>query len=188
MSAPPVVDGWAVLELMGHRRMAGKLTEVLVGGTTLLRIDVPRADGSMATQLYGVGSVYCITPTTEEIAHAVALANPPEPIHPWELRPRLAAAPPATDVEVLRGAGFDAAGVEEEVHSETEVHPFVADEDQDEGTCVECGELPHDPLHAHAYVRLAGSPVELCGTCKAGPDDQVHVLDEHPYGAGDGER
>jgi hypothetical protein len=96
----PTIDGPAVLELMGHRRLAGRVSEVLVGGATLLRIDVPRKDGSTVTQFYSVSSVYCITPTTEEIARAVALANPPEPIHPWELRAALPAGP-TTDAEVI---------------------------------------------------------------------------------------
>jgi hypothetical protein len=99
MADAKTIDGWAVLELMGHRRMAGRVTEALVGGTTLLRIDIPRNDGSTVTQFYGVGSVYCITPTTEEVARAVALANPPEPVHPWELRAALPAAPDTVDAE-----------------------------------------------------------------------------------------
>jgi hypothetical protein len=56
-------------------------------GTVLLRIDVPGEDGTVATQFYGGSSIYCLTPTTEEIAHAVALRNQPEPATRWELAP-----------------------------------------------------------------------------------------------------
>jgi len=34
-------EGWAILELMGHRRLAGRLTEALVAGAAFIRIDVP---------------------------------------------------------------------------------------------------------------------------------------------------
>ena len=34
-------EEWAVLELMGHRRLAGKVTEATIGGGAFLRIDIP---------------------------------------------------------------------------------------------------------------------------------------------------
>lgn len=79
-------EGWAILELMGHRRLAGYLSEQQVGGTSFLRIDVPGDDGNVATQLYSGGSVYCITPTTEAIARKVAKSSEPAPVTRWELR------------------------------------------------------------------------------------------------------
>src|SRR5262245_4954119 len=35
-------EGWAVLELMGHRRLGGYLREVSIAGAGMLRIDIPR--------------------------------------------------------------------------------------------------------------------------------------------------
>ncbi len=102
MSEP--FEGWAVLELMGHRRIAGKLTEQTGGCFAgLLRIDVPGKDGAMmATQFYSSAAVYCITPTTEEIARAVAMRNMPEPVHEWELPKKLpAVAAPVEDAEEI---------------------------------------------------------------------------------------
>jgi hypothetical protein len=81
----PVDFGWSILELMGHRRLAGKLCEVAIAGAGMLRLDVPAPDGSWVTQFYGGSAVYCITPTTEEIARAVARGARPEPVHRWEL-------------------------------------------------------------------------------------------------------
>lgn len=79
---------WVILELMGHRRLAGYLTEQEIAGRGFLRLDVPGADGlPPATQLYNPSSVYCITPTTEEIARAVATGNRPAPVSRWELQP-----------------------------------------------------------------------------------------------------
>jgi hypothetical protein len=40
----------------------------------------------LTTQLYSPSAVYCITPTTEEIARAVAAQNQPSPVHLFELR------------------------------------------------------------------------------------------------------
>lgn len=79
-------DQFAILELMGHRRLAGHVTEETIGGATFIRIDVPNGtDGTVATQLYAPAAVYCITPTTEEIARQVAARSRPEPVTRWEL-------------------------------------------------------------------------------------------------------
>jgi hypothetical protein len=42
-----------------------------------------------ATQFYGGSSIYCLTPTTEEVARGVATRARPTPVHAWEL-PRAA--------------------------------------------------------------------------------------------------
>lgn len=80
-------EGWVILELMGHRRLAGFLREEALGGTSFLRIDVPGEEGTVATQFYSGSAVYCITPTTEAIAKKVAASSRPEPVTAWELRP-----------------------------------------------------------------------------------------------------
>ena len=79
-------DQWAILELMGHRRLAGKVTEAEIGGGSFIRIDMPMRDGSNSTQFYSPGAIYCITPTTEEIASKMALAYQPEPVSQWEFK------------------------------------------------------------------------------------------------------
>lgn len=79
---------WVILELMGHRRLAGYLTEQEIAGRGFLRLDVPPDDGqSSASQLYSPTSVYCTTPTTETVARAVATGSRPAPVHRWELEP-----------------------------------------------------------------------------------------------------
>ena len=80
-------EGWAILELMGHRRLAGYVSGCEVAGTKLLRIDVPDASGKdVLTQMYGPQAIYCLTPTTEEVVRRLATLNRPEPVHPWELQ------------------------------------------------------------------------------------------------------
>jgi len=72
-----------VLELMGHRRLGGFLSEVEVGGQVMLRIDVPSEPA--VTQFYSASAVYAITPTTEEIARGLASRMRPSPVHRYEL-------------------------------------------------------------------------------------------------------
>lgn len=79
-------EGWAILELMGHRKLAGMLSEQEIAGGAFLRIDIPGTDGQpSATQFYAPAAVYAITPTTEEIARAVATYHQPQPVTRWEL-------------------------------------------------------------------------------------------------------
>lgn len=77
--------GWCIVEQLGHKRLAGRVSEALIAGTVMLRVDVPDGDG-LITQWIGAGSLYALTPTTEEIARAAAshMARP-EPVHRWEL-------------------------------------------------------------------------------------------------------
>lgn len=78
---------WCIVELMGHRRLAGLASEEEIGGQGFLRLDVPAPDGDgfSATQYYGSSAIYCITLTDEETARAVAKAAQPTPVQRWEL-------------------------------------------------------------------------------------------------------
>lgn len=74
----PAEGLWAVLEIMGHRRIAGRVTEETIAGAVMLRVDIPgpkAGDPPKATQYYGGASLFCMTPTTEELARREA--NPP---------------------------------------------------------------------------------------------------------------
>jgi len=85
-------EEWAILELMGHRRLAGRLSEQQIGGASFLRIDVfvGKAKKALASQFYSPSAVYCITPTTETIARQLAEREQPEPVTAWELQTRRA--------------------------------------------------------------------------------------------------
>lgn len=78
-------EGWAILELMGHRRLGGYVSEVTMFGASMCRIDVPGEADTKATQFYGGSAVYCLTPTSEATARAVARGAQPAPVHRWEL-------------------------------------------------------------------------------------------------------
>lgn len=92
-------DQWAIVELMGHRKIAGRVTEQIIAGVPLLRIDVPTILASDTlpvlpgyTQFYGASSIYCLTPTTEQIALRFTAYKRERPIASYEL-PQLKAAP-----------------------------------------------------------------------------------------------
>lgn len=84
---------WVILELMGHRRLGGYLTEVTIAGQGFLRIDIPEREGHPAvSQLYSPSSVYAMTPCSEDAARRVGEVV--EPLKSWELpRRELAPAP-----------------------------------------------------------------------------------------------
>lgn len=84
MSAKPEFEGWAIVELMGHRRLAGHVRDVTMFGASFCRLDVP-CDPPV-TQYYGPSAIYCVTPTTEEIAKKVAKHSSPSPVHAYELQ------------------------------------------------------------------------------------------------------
>ena len=50
---------WAIVELMGHRRLAGEVSQSTMFGVPLLRIDIPAVGEIPAnTQMYGASAVY----------------------------------------------------------------------------------------------------------------------------------
>jgi len=83
--------GWAIVELLGHVRLAGRVSEEEHFGAKLGRLDIPMAGGGFTTQFFGGSAVYRLTPVTEVIARAVAERNQPEPVSRWELPARAAA-------------------------------------------------------------------------------------------------
>ena len=78
-------ETWAIVELMGHVRHAGRLTEEEKFGGKLGRLDIPLADGAFATKYFGAASVYSITVVSEEAARIVAQHTQPQPVHSWEM-------------------------------------------------------------------------------------------------------
>ncbi len=59
---------WGILELMGHVRMAGKITEEDWFGQKLGRIEIPHPDGSSVTQYFNGSAIYRLIPCSEETA------------------------------------------------------------------------------------------------------------------------
>ncbi len=68
----PQPPTFAIVELMGHVKHAGRLSEEEKFGVKLGRIDCPAEDGSFTTIYFGGASVYRITVVTEDVAMHVA--------------------------------------------------------------------------------------------------------------------
>jgi len=124
MSEREALKGWCILELMGHRRLGGLVSDAEIAGGAFIRIDVP--SDPPVTQFYAPGSVYCITPTTEAIARELARKVRPEPVAEWEL-PKLAAN------RTLNAAASGGADDDDLPNSSQCEHGFTVDED-----CPEC--------------------------------------------------
>lgn len=95
------MEFWAIVEQMGHRKLAGHVTEVPMG---LLRIDVPEVryqystgygderkieDRTIAayTTFIGPSTIYAITPCTEEVAKAAARRFCAKPLEIYDIQP-----------------------------------------------------------------------------------------------------
>ena len=77
-------ESWAIVEIMGHRKLAGRVTEETIGGSAMLRIDVPPVDAregsygqklesrAQFTQYFGGSAIFSITPCTEKVARQAA--------------------------------------------------------------------------------------------------------------------
>lgn len=104
-------EGWAIVELMGHVRMAGQIREVEQYGTKMLAVDVPAvpdAGVEAFTTFVSGASLYRVTPTTEAVAVGIVRASRPRPVHPYDvqlepLKPRAALAP--ADAEEVGPSG-----------------------------------------------------------------------------------
>jgi len=60
---------YAIVDLMGHKRFIGRVTEEECFGSKLGRVDVPRADGTFEEpQYFGAAAVYSIRVCSEEEA------------------------------------------------------------------------------------------------------------------------
>lgn len=77
----------AIVELFGHQRMAGKVTDQSVGGASFIRIDVPETKSQPAfTRIVNPSAVYAINPVTEEVMLYMAENITAKPIDAWDIQ------------------------------------------------------------------------------------------------------
>jgi hypothetical protein len=77
---------WALVELFGHQKIVGKVSEATLAGGAFLRVDVPAFNGEAAfTRFYGPGAIYSINPVTEDIARGLMAHYRNAPVHRFEL-------------------------------------------------------------------------------------------------------
>lgn len=81
------IQGWAVVEIMGHQTVSGQVRTEAFGSVVMLRVDTPNLPAKTgeiwgepvefqeepgSTHYVGMGSVYRLTLTSEEIARDTA--------------------------------------------------------------------------------------------------------------------
>ena len=90
-------EEWALVEVMGHQSFVGYVTETQIGGAAMVRVDVPEVPATETrpgepafTKYFGGGSIYSITPISEEFARAAAARRRDKPhnIYVPELYPQ----------------------------------------------------------------------------------------------------
>lgn len=80
------IQTWAVVELMGHIKTAGMVSEETHFGTVMLRLDIPATDSKPAhTEFYGGSAIYRLTPCDEQIARMVLAQTFQAPIVHFQL-------------------------------------------------------------------------------------------------------
>jgi len=80
-------ETWAIVELFGHNKIAGKVSEQTIGGSSMVRVDVPDTEASPKfTRLLNVSAIYAINPVTEEVAVGYAGRLQSKPIEAWDAR------------------------------------------------------------------------------------------------------
>jgi hypothetical protein len=100
MEAEEKFEGWCVVELMGHNQIAGYVSEQIVIGIPLLRVDVPEVEGVPGfSKLYGKDAIYGITPTSEEMVRLCVAQLRVKPLNIWLPELHKALPPPTVDVE-----------------------------------------------------------------------------------------
>ena len=79
-------EGWAIVEVMGHIRLAGQVREVEMFGTRMLEVQVPEVEDVKGFTTFRSGaSLFAVTPTTEAIAKGVVRAQRPRPVQPYDV-------------------------------------------------------------------------------------------------------
>lgn len=80
---------WCLVELFGHNRLIGEVSESTIGGCSFVRVDVPATKKKKGfTKYYGNGAIYAMTPLKEKDAKDWLEEMQPDPVAAYEL-PRL---------------------------------------------------------------------------------------------------
>jgi hypothetical protein len=73
-------DGWAIFEAMGHIKRAGKVRVSQLGGNAVFVVRSESAGGETVEEVFAAGSLYRLTPCTQEAARLIAPTCNPSPV------------------------------------------------------------------------------------------------------------
>lgn len=89
---------WAVVEIMGHRTRAGLISDITIGGATMLRIEHPTRAGHTGEdpleEFYAPTAIFSIRPCSQDEAISVAAWA-------WAAPPALVAQPLPHELEAM---------------------------------------------------------------------------------------
>jgi len=79
------LDTWAVVELFGHQKIAGKLSEHNLGAAVMVRVTVPKTEFHPEyDRLLNPSAIYAINPMEESLVRTFAQRLNLSPIMPYE--------------------------------------------------------------------------------------------------------
>lgn len=89
---------FAIVELFGHQRIAGRISQQTFGGASFVRVDVPevkRGDRTIHahTRSFGGAAIYAVNWCDEETATLAAVSIQHEPMSPYSVRSAIEALP-----------------------------------------------------------------------------------------------
>ena len=85
------LDTYAILDLFGHTRVAGRVRNAQIAGAGMIRIEVLDSEGNEAqTEYYSPQAVYSLKPVTKELAVAAARQLDNSPVEPYSLQRAIA--------------------------------------------------------------------------------------------------
>lgn len=77
---------FCLVELFGHQKICGEVTEATLAGGVFLRVDVPAFNGEQAfTRYFSPGAIYSLNPVTEAVARGLMAQYRNEPVSRFDL-------------------------------------------------------------------------------------------------------
>lgn len=77
---------WCLVELFGHNKIAGLVTEQTIGGSSFIRVDVPAVGETQPfTRFFNGTAIYALNPMEEDTCKAIAERLQAKPIDSWDM-------------------------------------------------------------------------------------------------------
>lgn len=87
MEKSETINMWCLIELFGHQKIAGHVTEQNIAGVNMLRVQVPATETTPEfTKFYGGAAIYAINPIDEVSAIALVNQLKVSPVVPWSIQ------------------------------------------------------------------------------------------------------